>query len=87
MENSGHCVTLLQLTACTVTLGPKTDKGKLFNYSNKNTVVLKTQVHNNLRFPIVQRDYVEHRLNEKRNRDRIKKKMFNIPAPAAPNVR
>ena len=31
----------------------KTDKGKLFNYSNKNTVVLKTQVHNNMRFPIV----------------------------------
>ena len=65
----------------------KTDKGKLFNYSNKNTVVLKTQVHNNLRFLIVQRDYVEHRLNEKRNRDRIKKQMFNTPAPAAPNVR
>ena len=55
----------------------RTDKGKLFNYSNKNTVVLKTQVHNNMRFPIVQKDYVEHRLNEKRNCEKIKKKMFN----------
>ena len=55
----------------------KTDKGKLFNYSNKNTIVLKTQIHNNFRFPIVPRDYAEHRLNEKRNRDKIKKKMFN----------
>ena len=33
----------------------RTDKGKLFNYSNKNTVVLKTQVHNNMGFPIVQK--------------------------------
>jgi hypothetical protein len=63
----------------------RTDKGKLFNYSNKNTVVLKTQVHNNMRFPIVQRDYVEHRLNEKRNRDKIKKKMFDIPEPVVNN--
>ena len=63
----------------------KTDKGKLFNYSNKNTVILKTQVHNNMRFPIVQRDYVEHRLNEKRNRDKIKKKMFEIPEPVVNN--
>ena len=65
----------------------KTDKEKLFNYSNKNRVVLKIQVHNNLRFQIVQRDYVEHRLNEKRNRDRIQKQMFNTLEPAAPNVR
>ena len=64
----------------------KTDKGKLFNYSNKNTVVLKTQVHNNFRFPIVPKDYIEHRLNEKRNRDRIKRNMFNDPAPEIPNV-
>ena len=59
----------------------KTDKGKLFNYSNKNTIVLKTLIH--LRFPIVPRDYVEHRLNEKRNRDTIKKKMFNTPEQVA----
>ena len=43
----------------------KTDKGKLFNYSNKNTIILKTQIHNNMRFPVVSKDYIEHRLNEK----------------------
>ena len=59
----------------------RTDKGKLFNYSNKNTVVLKTQVHNNMRFPIVQKDYVEHRLNEKINREKIKKQMYNEAEP------
>ena len=59
----------------------KTDKGKLFNYSNKNTVILKTQVHNNMRFPIVQKDYAEHRINEKRNRDKIKRKMFKDDEP------
>ena len=64
----------------------KTDKGKLFNYSNKNTIVLKTQVHSNLRFPIEPQDYIEHRLNEKRNRDKIKRKMFNDLAPETPNV-
>ena len=53
----------------------RTDKGKLFNYSNKNTV------HNNMRFPIVQKDYVEHRLNEKRNRDKIKRKMYSEIEP------
>ena len=50
----------------------KTDKGKLFHYSNKNTIVIKTQVHNNFRFPIVAKDYKEHRLSEKRNNTRIK---------------
>ena len=45
-------------------------KGKLFNSYNKNTIILKT--HNNLRFPIVSWDYREHRLNKKRNRDKIK---------------
>jgi hypothetical protein len=50
----------------------KTDKGKLFNYSNKNTIVLNTQVHNNYRFPIVAGDYQQHRLNEKRNNILIK---------------
>ena len=38
-----------------------------------------------MRFPIVQRDYVEHRLNEKRNRDKIKKKMFDSPEPIVNN--
>ena len=51
----------------------KTDKGKLFNYSNKNTI---TQVHNNFRFSIVTNDYIEHRLNEKRNNDEIREKLF-----------
>ena len=50
----------------------KTDKGKLFNYSNKNTIVITTQVHNNYRFPIVAGDYQQHRLNEKRNNILIK---------------
>ena len=50
----------------------KTEKGKLFNYSNKNTIVIRTQVHNNYRFPIVALDYKEHRINEKRNNTRIK---------------
>ena len=54
----------------------KTDKGKLFNYSNKNTIILKTQVHNNFRFPIVTNDYIEHRLNEKRNNDEIRENLF-----------
>ena len=49
----------------------KTDKGKLIHYSNKNTIVLKVQVHNNFRFPIIAKDYKEHRLSEKRNNTRI----------------
>ena len=52
----------------------KTDKGKLFNYSNKNTIILKTQIHNNLRFPIVPKNYVEHRLNEKKIGTKSRKK-------------
>ena len=54
----------------------KPDKAKMFNYSNKNTVVLKTSVNNNFRFPIVHRDYATHRLNEKKNNQRIKYAMF-----------
>ena len=50
----------------------KTDKGKLFNYSNKNTIVIQIQVHNNYKFLIVALDYKEHRINEKRNTIRIK---------------
>ena len=44
----------------------KTDKAKLFDYSNKNTVVLKISVNNNFRFPIVHRDFATHRLNERK---------------------
>ena len=55
----------------------KTDKAKLFDYSNKNTVVLKTSVLNNFRFPIVTKDYATHRLNERKNNQRIKYKLFN----------
>ena len=57
----------------------KSDKGKIFDYSNKNTIILKTQVHNNYRFPIVASDYQYHRLNEKRNNTLIK----NKPLPDA----
>ena len=56
----------------------KTDKAKLFDYSNKNTVVLKTQVLNNFRFPIVTKDYNTHRLNERKNNQRIKFKLFDV---------
>ena len=44
----------------------KMDKAKMLNYSNKNTIVLKTSVHNNFRFPIVHKDYALHRLNERK---------------------
>ena len=49
-----------------------TDKGKLFLKSNKNTVVIKTQLHLNMRFPIIPMDYQIHRLNEKKNNDKIR---------------
>ena len=50
----------------------KTDKAKLFDYSNKNTVVLKISVNINFRFPIVHRDYATHRLNEKKQQQKNK---------------
>ena len=50
----------------------KTDKAKLFSYSNKNTLVLKTSVNNNFRFPIIPKDYTAHRLNERQNNQQIK---------------
>ena len=34
------------------------------------------KVHNNFRFPIVTNDYIEHRLNEKRNNDEIREKLI-----------
>ena len=50
----------------------KTDKGKLFKLSNKNTVVLKTKVMDNFRFPILSKDHLDHRLNELKNTGKIK---------------
>ena len=50
----------------------KTDKGKLFKLSNKNTVVLKTKVMDNFRFPILNKDHLDHRINEIRNIGKIK---------------
>ena len=50
----------------------KTDKGRMFKYSNKNTLLLKTNVLDNFRFPILSKDYLNHSFNEIRNSDKIK---------------
>ena len=50
----------------------RTEKGKLFRLSNKNTVVLKTKVMNNFRFPITSQDHLIHRLNKIKNNNSIK---------------
>ena len=50
----------------------KYDKGRMFKYSNKNTILLKTNIQDNFRFPILSKDYVNHRLNEIRNCDKIR---------------
>ena len=50
----------------------RTEKGKLFRLSNKNTIVLKTKVMNNFRFPITSQDHLIHRLNEIKNINSIK---------------
>ena len=55
----------------------KTDKGKLFKLSNKNTLVLKTKVMDNFRFPIVSKDYLNHRLNEIKYIDKIKVRLHS----------
>ena len=55
----------------------KTDKGKLFKLSNKNTLVLKTKVMDNFRFPIVSKDHLYHRLNEIKNIDKTKVKLLS----------
>jgi hypothetical protein len=47
----------------------KTDKGKLFQYSKKNKIVLKTNIYKNFRFPFLGKDYREHRLNETKQTD------------------
>ena len=53
----------------------KTDKGRMFNYSNKNTLLLKTKVMDNFRFPILSKDYIDNRLNEIKNSDRIRERL------------
>ena len=50
----------------------KNDKGRIFKYSNKNSLLLKTKVLDNFRFPILSKDYLNHRLNEIRNSDKIR---------------
>jgi hypothetical protein len=55
----------------------RTEKGKLFKLSNKNTVVLKTKVMDNFRFPITSRDHLTHRLNEIKNINNIKVKLHS----------
>ena len=64
-----------------------TDKGKLFIKSNKNTIVVKAQLHLNMRFPIVSNEYQIHRLNEKKNNDLIRANLLsdNIPQPTNPD--
>jgi hypothetical protein len=39
--------------------------------------MLKTNVHNNFRFPIIGKDYREHRFNEAKNNRLIKAELFN----------
>ena len=63
-----------------------TDKGKLFIKSNKNTIVVKTQLHLNMRFPIVSRDYLIHRLNEKKNNDLIRTNLLTDTQPQPDNL-
>ena len=58
-----------------------TDKGKLFIKSNKNTIVVKTQLHLNMRFPIDSWDYLIHRLNEKKNNDLIRTNLLTDTQP------
>ena len=55
----------------------KTDKGRMFKYSNKNTLLLKTKVLDNFRFPILSKDYLNHRLNEIRNSDKIRARIIS----------
>ena len=50
----------------------KTDKGRLFKLSNKHTIVLKTKVMDNFRFPILSKNHLDHRLNELKNIGKIK---------------
>ena len=45
----------------------KTDKGK-------NTLLLKKKVMDNFRFPILSKDYIDNRLNEIKNSDKIRER-------------
>ena len=47
----------------------------MFNYSNKNTLLLKTKVMDNFRFPILSKDNIDNRLNEIKNSDKIRKRL------------
>ena len=49
----------------------KTDRGRMFKYSNRNTLLLKTKVIDNFRFLILSKDYLNHRVNEIRNSDKL----------------
>ena len=62
-----------------------TDKGKLFIKSNKNTVVVTTQLHLNMRFQIISRDNLLHRLNEKKNNDLIRSNLLIDTQPQPGN--
>ena len=55
----------------------KTDKGRMFKYSNKNTLLLKTKLMDNFRFPILSKDYLNNRLNEIRNSDKIRARLVS----------
>ena len=55
----------------------KTDKGRMFKYSNKNTLLLKTKVMDNFRFPILSKDYIDNRLNEIKNGDKIRERLIS----------
>ena len=50
-------------------------KGRMLNYSNKNTLLLKIKVMDNFRFPILSKDYIENRLNEIKNNDKIRERL------------
>ena len=55
----------------------KTDKGRMFKYSNKNTLLLTTKVMDNFRFPIISKDYLNNRLTEIRNSDKIRASLIS----------
>jgi hypothetical protein len=55
----------------------KTDKGRMFKYSNKNTLLLKTKVMDNFRFPILSKDYINNRLNEIKKSDKIRERLIS----------
>ena len=48
------------------------DKGRLFKNGNKNTLLLKTKLHDNFSFLIIGKNFMEHRLNEIKNKNIIR---------------